>query len=423
MVRVPVEPIPFGPFCLDAANSRLLRDGMELDVRRQALHVLLVLVQNSGRHVNYEQMIQEAWNGNLVSKHTVAVTVGEVKKVLGEFGPWISYRPRMGYCFEAPNANDLVRQGWHCWNRGTREGFEKALCYFQRAAHEGNDPRAFEGASLCYMMLGTCGMRPAREMYQGFLQAHRRAVALSGLTPDLRADRAQGLHIFEHKTAEAESDLLQALREKPRWAPAHIRLTMLYSGTGRLDEALEQVEEARTIDPLSVYLSSSEVFVRFFRRELKEALVAARQALELHPYLPLSRALYAQALEFAGNLEEALQQYRMATVLCPDLPWLRALEAICLVNSRRRAEALAILKQLEDLRSTEYVDAYFQAQLLHALGRKDEAFLELQRAADESSAAMFVLDVDPRMDPLRADPRFGRIRDRAFKNFTLAAQA
>jgi hypothetical protein len=113
----------------------------------------------------------------------------------------------------------------------------------------------------------------------------------------------------------------------------------------------------------------------------------------------------------------------MATVLCPDLPWLRALEAICLVNSRRRAEALAILKQLEDLRSTEYVDAYFQAQLLHALGRKDEAFLELQRAADESSAAMFVLDVDPRMDPLRADPRFGRIRDRAFKNFTLAAQA
>ena len=60
------------------------------------------------------------------------------------------------------------------------------------------------------MMLGTCGMRPAREMYQGFLQAHRRAVALSGLTPDLRADRAQGLHIFEHKIAEAEADLSQA---------------------------------------------------------------------------------------------------------------------------------------------------------------------------------------------------------------------
>jgi DNA-binding winged helix-turn-helix (wHTH) protein/protein involved in temperature-dependent protein secretion len=422
MVRVPIEPIPFGPFCLDAVNSRLLRDGFEVDVRPQALHVLQVLVQNSGRHVNYEQMIQEAWNGTLVSKHTVAVTVGEVKKILGEFGPWISYRPRLGYCFETSNADDLVRQGWHCWNRGTREGFEKALCYFQRAARESNDPRAFEGTSLCYMMLGTCGMRPAREMYQGFLEAHSRAVALSGLTPDLRADRAQGLHIFEHNTAEAEAELLQALREKPKWVPVHMRLIMLYAGTGRLDEALEQVEVVRAIDPLWVQLPASEVFVRFFRRELKEALAAARQALELHPYLPLSRALYAQALEFSGDIEEALKQYRMATVLCPDLPWLRALEAICLVNSGCREEALAILQQLEEVRKTEYVDAYFQAQLLHAFGRNDEAFVELERAVNENSAALFVVDVDPRMDPLRADPRFPAIRDRLFKDSALAAQ-
>ncbi|MBZ5673217.1 MAG: winged helix-turn-helix domain-containing protein [Acidobacteriia bacterium] len=423
MVRVPVEPIPFGPFCLDAGNSRLLRDGIEIEVRPQAFHVLQVLVQNSGRHVNYEQMIQEAWNGTVVSKHTVAVTVGEVKKILGEFGPWISYRPRLGYSFETPNSEDLVRQGWHCWSRCTREGFEKGLCYFERAARESNDPRAFEGASLCYMMLGTCGMRPAREMYQGFLDAHRRAVALSGLTPDLRADRAQGLHIFEHRIAEAEADLLQALREKPKWVPVHMRLIMLYAGTGRLDEALEQVEAVRAIDPLWVQLPASEVFVRFFRRELPEALAAARQALELHPYLPLSRALYAQALELSGDTEEALKQYRMATVLCPDLPWLRALEAICLVNSGRRADALAILQQLEELRQTEYVDAYFQAQLLHALDRKDEAFLELERAADENSAALFVLDVDPRVDPLRADPRFAAIRDRAFNTPTLIAHA
>src|ERR1051326_7305170 len=112
MVRVPVEPIPFGPFCLDTASSRLLRDGVQVDVRPQALHVLQVLLQNSGRHVNYDQMIQEAWNGTSVSKHTVAVTVGEVKKALAEFGPWISYRPRIGYCFAVPHADSL---GPHAW--------------------------------------------------------------------------------------------------------------------------------------------------------------------------------------------------------------------------------------------------------------------------------------------------------------------
>ena len=420
-MRVPVEPVPFGPFCLDAARSRLTRDGLEIDVRPQVLNVLAVLVQNNGRHVNYTQMIQDAWNGNVVSKHTVAVTVGELKKVLGEFAPWISYRPRLGYCFEAPQADDLVRQGWHCWSRGTREGFEKGLCYFQRAANETNDPRAFEGASLCYMMMGTCGMRPANEMYSGFLREHHKAVALSGLTPDLRADRAQGLHIFEHKIAEAEAELQQALEEKPKWVPTHMRLVMLYATTGRLDEALEQVEVVRSIDPLWVQLPASEIFVRFFRREVDAALAAARESLELHPYLPLGRALYAQALEFSGDTQEALKQYRLATVLCPDVPWLRALEAICLVNSGQRTEALAILKELEQLRETEYVDAYFQALLHHALGHEDEAFLELERAAKENSAALFVLDVDPRVDPLRADPRYAAIRDRVFQNSALVA--
>jgi tetratricopeptide (TPR) repeat protein len=183
------------------------------------------------------------------------------------------------------------------------------------------------------------------------------------------------------------------------------------------------VEEVRAIDPLWVQLPASEVFVRFFRRELPEALAAAHQGLELHPYLPLGRALYAQALEYSGDTEEALKQYRMATVLCPDLPWLRALEALCLANTGRRDESLTILRQLEELRKTEYVDAYFQALLLHTLGRKDEAFLELERAVDENSAALFVLDVDPRMDPLRADPRFGAIRDRVFSGSALAAPA
>jgi len=97
--------------------------------------------------------------------------------------------------------------------------------------------------------------------------------------------------------------------------------------------------------------------------------------------------------------------------------------SICLVNCGRRAEASAIFQRLEEFRKTEYVDAYFQAQLLHALGRKDEAFLELERAAEEHSAALLVIDVDPRVDPLRADPRFGPIRGRMFRDSALSARA
>ncbi len=45
------------------------------------------LIHNRGRYVGYAQMINQAWDGNLVSKHTVAVTIGEVKKILGRVRP------------------------------------------------------------------------------------------------------------------------------------------------------------------------------------------------------------------------------------------------------------------------------------------------------------------------------------------------
>ncbi len=34
---------------------------------------------------------------------------------------------------EVPKSEDLVRKGWHFWNRRTREGFEKAAACFRQA--------------------------------------------------------------------------------------------------------------------------------------------------------------------------------------------------------------------------------------------------------------------------------------------------
>ncbi len=118
-----MEQITFGPFRLDTTTTTLLRDGRELELRPQAFHALRALIHNRGRYVGYAQMINQAWDGNLVSKHTVAVTIGEVKRTLGEFGLWISYRPKLGYRLDVPHSDDLVKQGWHFWTRRTREGF------------------------------------------------------------------------------------------------------------------------------------------------------------------------------------------------------------------------------------------------------------------------------------------------------------
>src|ERR1700684_4640134 len=103
-----MEQITFGPCRLDTTPTTLLRDNQELELRPQAFHALRALIHNRGRYVGYAQMINQAWDGNLVSKHTVAVTIGEVKKSLGEVFPWITYPPQLGYRLDVPHSDDMV---------------------------------------------------------------------------------------------------------------------------------------------------------------------------------------------------------------------------------------------------------------------------------------------------------------------------
>jgi DNA-binding winged helix-turn-helix (wHTH) protein len=408
--------VTFGPFSIDPSAARLWRDGAEVKLRPQAVHALRALLRHRGNFIGYDQLIAEAWGGTFVARHTVDVTIGEVKRSLGEYGRWITHRPKVGFQLEVPTSDDLVRKGWHFWNRRTREGAELAIECFQQAAAEcSEDFRAFEGLSTCYLMLATFGMRLPGEVYPGFLDAHERAVALGGLRAELRCNRAHGLHLFERRLAEAEAEFATALEEKPTLGSTHVRAALLYATLGRLDAALDLLGRCSKADPLLATLPATEVHVRFWRREFDQAIVLGKKAVELHPYLQIGRVNYAQALEFSGRLDAALTQYQLACVMSPDLPWLRALEGTCLAKMRRMPEALAVLDELEQLRRSEYIDALSMAVLRQALGHRKEAFGELERAGEENSAFLYSMNVDPKMDDFRSDARFARLLEALFK--------
>jgi tetratricopeptide (TPR) repeat protein len=403
----------FGPYVLDTRASRLGREGTELRLRPRAFHTLRVLLEHRGEFVGYEAMIAEAWEGTFVSRHTVDVTVGEVRRLLGEYGRWLVHRPKFGYALVIPRSDELVRQGWHLWNQRTRAGCERAIECFKRAISESpSDFRAFEGLSASYLSLAIFGTRPPLEVYPRFLEAHEQAAMLSGLRPELRCNRAFGLCVFERRYADSEVEFRQALDEKPSLASTYVRLGMLYGALGRFDEATAVLQRGHRTDPLLPTLAAGEVLVACWRRDFETAVSCGSRGIELHPYFHVVRANYAQALEFAGRREEALTQYQVASIISPDLPWLRALEGACHARLGRERDARAILEGLEVVRRSEYVDAYHMAVFRTALGQSKEAFVELERAFTENSAWLYTLNVDPQLDSLRNDARFRRLLKR-----------
>jgi DNA-binding winged helix-turn-helix (wHTH) protein/tetratricopeptide (TPR) repeat protein len=403
----------FGPFVLDAAANRLLRDGVEVKMRAQAIAVLRTLVARGGQFLTHDQFIQEAWDGTIVSRHTVNVTIGEVRKLLDDYGSWIVWRPKVGYSLRVPQSDTLVRLGWHFVNLRSCEGFERAVeCFSNAAAEAPRDHRTFEGLASCYLMMASFGVRSGREMLQAFLAAHQRAVALVGLTPLLRCHYAHAIHMYQRRLDEALIEFDRAIAEQPQMAVAHVRRTLLLVTRGDLDAALDSAARARAADPLQPLTAAAELSVSIWRREFDRAVALGERAVQLHPYFMLARAYCGMALEYAGRPEAALEQYHIGGVLTQGLAWMRGLEGSCLAKLGREADARAILDELLERRRHEYVDAYAVARLRFALGDADGAFIELDRAIDDNVSGLYAIRFDPSADAFRNDRRFARLLKR-----------
>jgi hypothetical protein len=74
--------------------------------------------------------------------------------------------------------------------------------------------------------------------------------------------------------------------------------------------------------------------------------------------------------------------------------------------SGQTAEARKIIGQLIERTNHAYVSPFDIAVVYAGLGDREQAFAWLDRAYDERPRPMLGLKVNPRLDPLRSDPRF-----------------
>src|SRR5262245_26796316 len=97
----------FGPFELDVATQRLLRDGMAVPTTARVFDTLLVLVEAHGRLVSKEDLIARVWSDVLVEEGNLARQISSVRKLLGESPDdprFIVTLAGRGYQFVAPVA-------------------------------------------------------------------------------------------------------------------------------------------------------------------------------------------------------------------------------------------------------------------------------------------------------------------------------
>jgi len=303
-----------------------------------------------------------------------------------------------------PEAHLAFLRGRYCQYKRTDADYEKARQFYEQALRiDHNYAPAYAGLADYFIL--TDRLTPKEKMPKA-REAALRALELDETFGEAHVSLGAVYFVYDWNWLAAEKELRRAIELNPGSALAHYVRARLLEKMGRLDEALDESEQALKLDPLSPHNAWGKVLVLLYARQYDAAVKELQATLETDPNFGLSHLGLGRAFAGKGEFREAITELQKAKALLVDDPEIIIGMARVLAASGRKREALGLLHELQALAKRRYVDSAYFASIYVALGENDQALEWLERAYQERSSEMMWLKVESDWDPLRSDPRF-----------------
>ncbi len=309
-----------------------------------------------------------------------------------------------------PVAYDLYLQGRFAWFQRSPQGLGRALASFTAAAER--DPRyplVHVGIADVYNVLGAFdyGLLPPDSAYPRARAAAGRALELDPTLGEAHTALANVLLNYEWSWDAAEREFRRALELSPGYATAHHWYSLFLVATGRPGESLAAISRARELDPLSTVMGTAMARHLYYTRHYARSIAEYRRVLATDSGFVTALLGLGAALEQTGEHAAAAAEYRRALlVLGGPQPVVVALLGHARGAAGDREGARQALHALDEAARTRYVPAEYRALVHLGLGENEAALRALEEAYRNRSGAMVYLNVEPMLDPLRADPLF-----------------
>src|SRR5688572_29601044 len=235
------------------------------------------------------------------------------------------------------------------------------------------------------------------------LRAARRSVEL-----DPRCSGCHGILGFiltyhHWQWAEAEKHFREAIRLYPDREATRPSFAMLLAATGRVPEALQQIDSALLKRPYELgWLGMRATFLVLDRR-FEEGLTAADRALQIDDQDRGSWEWKSRALFSLGRGPEAVQAVAQGLFASSS----REIELA--VKQAGTDGGLRKLLEITDDWTSRTEQSWRRAPWRALLRDVEGALDELERAYEQRNFNLIYVAVDPVYDPIRAHPRFQQL--------------
>ena len=387
-----------------AAHAAILLTG---SVRACAdrLRITIHLIDNATASYLWSESIDAAAEDTFGAQETVASAV--VRKLEPRL---LDASRRRGARRPAENlaARNLYLQGRYHLNQRTDEGLHKGLDFFEKAIVEDSQfALAHSGLADAHSLLAHYGVRQPSLAWTSAASSAAAAVMLDGNSAEAHTSLAHVRATQDWDWQRAEREFRLAIELDPSYATArHWYAMSCLVPMGRLDLALEEMQLAQSLDPVSSIVARDLAVIFAYRRDYEAALEQCDHTIELNPHFSPAYWALGVIQEQRKELDEAVAAFQRAINLSPQSPRMHAALGRTLALSGKRSLAARSLQKLEAMATQRYVSPFEFAVVRLSLGQVDAGFRWLKKACEHRAFDVLALKVDPRFEELKDDARF-----------------
>ncbi|MFN9456268.1 MAG: protein kinase domain-containing protein [Acidobacteriota bacterium] len=308
------------------------------------------------------------------------------------------------------DAHLLYLKGRHALNRRVPDAFAKAQDLFQQAI-EADPSYALPYAGLADVYSLQSGNRPPNEVCPKAKAAALRSIELDPSLGEGHTTLGFVQMHYDFAWAAAEASFQQALALNPSYAPAHSYYARLLTALKRFPEAEDRQKRAMELDPLSPALATALGVTYYHSRRYPEAEKTLLSVLADQPR-------FIQAQSMLGTVRMAMRRFAAAIAdfeKCLEMigeddygvvsDW-----GLAQALNGNREKARDAIRRIEALAASSYVAPCFWAGPYIGLGETARALDLLEQSVDpDHSWPVYYYGVEPKLDPVRREPRFQKL--------------
>ncbi len=284
---------------------------------------------------------------------------------------------------------------------------EKGIEYYNQAiAVDPNYALAYAGLADAYRSVSLTSDVPPWETMPKGKAAALRAIELDETLAEACAALGFIVFFYDWDWQAAERNYRRGLELDSDSADLRQSYAHLLSNTGRHEQALFEIKLSRELEPLNLRTGALEGQFLLHAGQTDAAIDRLNKTIDLDPNFWLAHLFAASAYIEKGMYEAAAREGNDAKRLSPSQNWSIAFAGYALAKAGKPSEARAVLDELLLLSETRYVPPYHFALIYNGLGESDKALDYLEKGFAEKDVRMVFLNVEPKWNNLRREPRF-----------------